>query len=97
MPCRTHAPQLVEKYKKLIAPKSTVEMIHASVDFELEETEAWARKGLFPWPTVIMDDHAKAGLEQFAGQFIPHTVLIDKNGKIITSSEREAFKNIAEL
>lgn len=87
----------MEKYKEHIAPNPAVEMIHASADHDLEDTAAWARKTLFPWPTVIRDDFDKTGLDQFAGEFIPHTVLIDKKGRVITTSEREAFQKIADL
>lgn len=88
----------MEQYHELIAPNPKVAFIHASLDFERPEAAKWAKKEKFPWPTVLLEDHEATGFDTLGGQEqVPDTVLLDKDGQVLTRDENEAFKKIAEL
>ncbi len=88
----------MEHYQELIAPNPRVAMIHASLDDDVADAAKWARAEKFPWPTVLLDEHEATGLDTLGGQEqVPDTVLVDKDGKVLTRDEEEAFAKIAAL
>lgn len=87
----------MEQYHTLIGPNPKVAMLHASLDEEMKEATKWARKEAFPWPTIFMEHHKSTGLEDLSNLEVPETVLVDKDGTILTRDEEEAFARIAAL
>lgn len=87
----------MEQYNKLIAANPKVEFIHASLDDDMEDATKWAKRAKFPWPTVFPDQHEAAGLGKLMEIGAPESVLIDKDGTVLTRDEAEAFARIAEL
>jgi len=86
-PCRRLIPVLKEMY--MSHPKGRLQIFSCSLD---QDEAAW-RKALdeeqMPWIQVREDDeHGGAGL--YGVQFIPHTVLIDKEGNIVGTNLDEA-------
>ncbi len=44
-----------------------------------------------------MEHHKATGLEDLSNLEVPETVLVDKEGKVLTRNEEEAFARIAAL
>lgn len=85
-PCRRFIPVLKEIYSSM--PQGRLQIISCSVD---QEEAAW-RSALseeqMPWPQIHEDaNHNCADL--YNVQFIPHTVLIDQEGKIVAVNPEE--------
>ncbi|MBO4250357.1 MAG: TlpA family protein disulfide reductase [Paludibacteraceae bacterium] len=78
-PCRRFMPVLADFYYRF---NDRLEILSCSVD---RDEKAW-REALFEerpaWPQ-IREDEAHPCSDKYDVQFIPHTVLIDKEGKII--------------
>lgn len=88
----------MEQFQKLIAPNPKVAFIHASLDFDLAGATKWARQEKFPWPTVLMEQHESIGFDKLGGQEqVPDTILVDKEGNVVTRDENEAFAKIAAM
>ena len=79
-PCRRFVPVLKEIYSSL--PQGRLQILSCSVD---QDEEAWRvalEEEEMPWPQIHEDaDHVCSDL--YNVQFIPHTVLIDNEGKIV--------------
>jgi len=73
----------VEKYNAEIADNPKIEMIHLSRE-EKADAEAWAKKAKLPWPTMMAKDVNRSELNKYAGRGIPHYVLVDKDGKVLS-------------
>ena len=87
-PCRRLIPALKEMYA-LNKGAKRLQILSCSVD---QDEAAW-RKALneehMPWPQVHEDEAHKCS-EWYGVQFIPHTVLIDREGKIAGVNLEEA-------
>lgn len=78
-PCRRFIPVLKEIYH--MQPKR-LEIISCSVDQEEAAWRAALSEEDMPWPQMREDaDHPCS--DKYQVQFIPHTVLIDRDGKIV--------------
>lgn len=97
-PCRKDMPEVVELYKKY-QPKG-FEVVGVSLD---EDAEAWKNALTamnMTWPQM---SDLKGWESDMAGEYavnsIPHTVLIDQDGKIIAKNLRgeELAKKVAEI
>lgn len=86
----------MEKYKSQIAPNPKVELIHVSMDEKEAAATKWAIEGKFPWPTLLGKHYEPLGLGEF-GAFAGESYLIDRDGKVVTTDENEAFTKIAAL
>lgn len=86
-PCRRFVPVLKEIYAGL--PEGKLQILSCSVD---QEEGAWKKaleEELMPWPQIREDEtHLCADL--YNVQFIPHTVLFDKEGNIVGVNLDEA-------
>ena len=86
-PCRRFVPVLKEIYAGL--PEGKLQILSCSVD---QEEGAWKKaleEELMPWPQIREDEtHLCADL--YNVQFIPHTVLINKEGTIVGVNLDEA-------
>ena len=87
----------MEQHNQLIAPNPKVAFIHASLDDNQEDATKWATKDSFPWLTVFPDQHEAAGLQSLMEVGAPESILIDKEGTVLTRDEKEAFARIAAL
>lgn len=85
-PCRRLIPVLKEIYAS--QPKGRLEIISCSVD---QDALAWyttLKEEQMPWPQVREDaEHPCA--DKYNVQFIPHTILIDRNGTIVAINPDE--------
>ena len=84
-------------YNSKIAGNDKVELIMASGDQDPKAALKWANQHNFPWPTVMSKDIQKAGLSKYKFGFVPHYVLIDKDGKKIAEGKEASLRKAAEL
>ena len=87
----------MDTYNSKIASNDKVELIMASGDQDPKAALGWAKKHTFPWPTVLMKEIQKAGLAKYRSGFVPHYVLIDKDGKKLAEGKEASLKKAAEL
>jgi thioredoxin-related protein len=73
----------VEKYNSEIAALDNLELIHVSVDRNLSQAVAWAKKESLPWPTILPADMNKTMAKDIKVRGVPTYILMDKNGKEI--------------
>jgi thiol-disulfide isomerase/thioredoxin len=79
-PCRRFIPVLKEIYSSM--PEGRLQIISCSVD---QEEAAWRtalREEQMPWPQM-REDETHSCSDVYNVQFIPHTVLIDREGTIV--------------
>ena len=87
----------MDTYNSKIADNDKVELIMASGDRDPKAALAWAKKHTFPWPTVMSDNTQKAGLSRYKSGFVPHYVLIDKDGKKLAEGKEDSPRKAAQL
>ena len=79
-PCRRFVPVLKEIYAG--QPAGRLQILSCSVDQDLMAWQVALNEEQMPWPQMREDaDHPCA--DKYGVQFIPHTVLIDKEGHIV--------------
>ncbi|KAI3452736.1 hypothetical protein Pfo_009400 [Paulownia fortunei] len=83
-PCQRFTPNLVEVYNELLQVKK-FEIVFVSGDEDNESFDAYFSK--MPWLAVPFSDSATRELldELFTVGGIPHLVIMDENGKVLTS------------
>ncbi|OIW14339.1 hypothetical protein TanjilG_25125 [Lupinus angustifolius] len=90
-PCRKFTPFLVEVYNEL-APKGDFEVIFVSADEDDESFKAYFSK--MPWLAIpFSDSDTRNHLDElFDVKGIPHLVLLDETGKIVTDCGTEVIR-----
>ena len=79
-PCRRFVPVLKEMY--ISQPEGHFQILSCSVDQDIRAWKVALDEEQMPWPQIREDaDHVCS--DKYGVQFIPHTVLIDREGKII--------------
>jgi len=86
----------VEKYNKYVADNPKVALIFMSKDNTRKAAEKWAVKAGMPWLTVLPRDVPKSKLNQYYADAVPEWILLDKDGKKISSGSG-VFEKSAEL
>ena len=79
-PCRRFVPVLKEIYAS--QPAGRLQILSCSVDQDVMAWQVALNEEQMPWPQIREDENHPCS-EMYNVQFIPHTVLIDRNGKII--------------
>jgi len=87
----------VKYYNTSIADNDKVEFIHASKDDDKKDALGWAKSAKLPWLTVLSSKIRSAGLAKLDGGGVPGYSLIDKNGKVLATNERDCMAKIKEL
>lgn len=89
-PCHRFTPQLVDAYTELSLKNSGFEVVFVSAD-EDEESFRNYFSGM-PWLAIPFSDSAtrKQLNELFSVQGIPHLVILDKNGEVVTDDGVQA-------
>ena len=99
----------MEKYNKLIAPNPLFEMVHVSMDEEVEDATKWAVEASLPWLTILPEAKADGVMTLYPEEGVPEYLLVDASGKVISTSSSDededdeeddsakVFKKIAEL
>ncbi|CAL0312979.1 unnamed protein product [Lupinus luteus] len=90
-PCRKFTPFLVDAYNEL-APKGDFEVIFVSADEDDESFKAYFSK--MPWLAIpFSDSDTRNRLDElFDVKGIPHLVLLDESGKIVTDCGIEVIR-----
>jgi len=79
-PCRQFVPVLKEIYRS--QPEGHLQILSCSVDQDLMAWQVALNEEQMPWPQMREDPEHPCS-DKYGVQFIPHTVLIDRNGKIV--------------
>ena len=79
-PCRRFVPVLKEIYAS--QPKGHLQILSCSVDQDVMAWRVALNEEQMPWPQIREDENHPCA-DKYNVQFIPHTVLIDKEGKIV--------------
>lgn len=84
-PCHRFTPNLVEVYNELL-PKNDFEVVFISADEDSESFDEYFAK--MPWLAVpFSDSETRDHLDElFSVRGIPHLVIVDENGKVMTDS-----------
>lgn len=84
-------------YNASIADNDKVEFIHASKDDSKKDALGWASSASLPWLTVLSSKARSSGLAKYDPGTMPGYALIDKNGKVLATTERSCMEKIKEL
>ena len=79
-PCRRFVPVLKEIYAS--QPAGHLQILSCSVDQDIMAWQVALNEEQMPWPQIREDD-AHPCADKYHVQFIPHTVLIDRDGNIV--------------
>ena len=79
-PCRRFIPVLKEMYAG--QPKGHFQILSCSVDQDIMAWQVALSEEQMPWPQMRQDENHPCS-DKYEVQFIPHTVLIDRDGKIV--------------
>eukprot|EP00298_Acanthocystis_sp_HF-20_P003358 c13721_g1_i1.p1 GENE.c13721_g1_i1~~c13721_g1_i1.p1 ORF type:complete len:427 (+),score=194.87 c13721_g1_i1:27-1283(+) len=92
-PCRSFTPQLATFYKKMKQANKKFEIVFVSADSDLKSFEEYASS--MPWVFLPYEkqDIAKPLNKKFKVQGIPTLVILDKQGKVITTDARGNVMN----
>ena len=85
-PCRRYIPVLRDFYYRFGGDR--LEILSCSVD---QDEKAWREamfEERFPWQSIREDENHMCS-DKYNVQFIPHTILIDRNGKIVAINPEE--------
>ena len=103
-PCRAFTPKLVEWYKDFRAKHDNFELVFVSSDKSEEAQIDYMKEAGMPWPAAKLASKNDPNFRKYAASGIPYLVLIDENGKDLTSKEgndwqppTEVLKKIEEL
>jgi len=90
-PCRGFTPKLAESYNTMKAAGKKFEIVFASSDRDTGAFDEYFKE--MPWLALPYDDRAKkeALSKKFKVQGIPTFVIVDADGKTITTDGREAI------
>jgi thiol-disulfide isomerase/thioredoxin len=85
-PCRRFVPVLKEIYAS--QPAGHLQILSCSVDQDIMAWQVALSEEQMPWPQMREDaDHMCS--DKYGVQFIPHTVLIDREGHIVAVNPEE--------
>lgn len=85
-PCRRFVPVLKEIYAS--QPAGHLQILSCSVDQDIMAWQVALNEEQMPWPQMREDaDHPCS--DKYNVQFIPHTVLFDRKGKIVAVNPEE--------
>ena len=91
----------MKTYKKEIAGKPKVELIHLSFDQATKPATAWAVKEGMRWPTIMKKDtDSKILITPYfpEGKMgIPSYILVDRSGKEVARGRAAALAKIREM
>ena len=85
-PCRRFVPVLKEIYSG--QPEGHLQILSCSVDQDVMAWQVALNEEQMPWPQMREDADHKCS-DKYNVQFIPHTVLINKEGKIVAVNPEE--------
>jgi len=94
-PCRAFTPSLVKTYENIVNAGKKFEIIFCSGDHDENSFKEYLNT--MPWKALPFKDSREKELSAlFEVSGIPHLVLIDENGKILTDNGRSAVSSDPE-
>ena len=86
-PCRKFTPDFVSWYKSKSSKHDLFEVIFVSSDQSEEEMEGYMIEDKMPWPALEFDKKKKKSpIVGIGGRGIPDLIILDSEGKILSSS-----------
>lgn len=85
-PCRRYIPVLKEIYRT--QPQGRLQILSCSVDKDVKAWQDALHEEQMPWPQM-REDAAHECSDIYNVQFIPHTVLFDREGNIVAVNPEE--------
>lgn len=88
-PCRKFTPKLVNFYNEAIGHHDNIEVIFVSSDQSEDKMESYMEETDMRWLALDYDkkdNKSSKILTGFVGRGIPHLVVVDKNGEILSDS-----------
>lgn len=88
-PCRRFTPELVKFYEKTKREHPEFELVFVSRDKSAEAMEEYMKVMSMPWPALeyrLVDSSAGKVLTNYPGTGIPNLMLVDSDGKLLSSS-----------
>ncbi|ADE54383.1 thioredoxin-like domain-containing protein [Coraliomargarita akajimensis] len=86
-PCRKFTPKLVDYYNEAKGHHDNFEVIFVSSDRSASAMEGYMKETGMKWYGLQFDKKKESKeVTQFVGRGIPHLVVVDKNGKILSDS-----------
>lgn len=76
----------MESYNKVVKENPDVEVIMCNLDQNLEAAQKWAAANNMPWPVLLRKDLTEMA-KKVSPRGIPTMILMDKDGKVIQSSQ----------
>ena len=91
-PCRKFTPKLVKFYKKY-KDKYDFEVVMVTSDYSNKEMKSYMKKYRMPWLTVPFENYwIRNRLDSiYGGGGIPNLILVDKKGKVLSSSYMDGY------
>ena len=88
----------MEKYNKQIGPNPLFEMIHVSMDEEVQAATEWAAKESFPWLTILPEANPAGVMKFYPEEGVPEYILVDAAGNLVLIAPSEKiFEKMTEL
>ncbi len=84
------------EYISTIKDNAKLEFIHVSQDDDKKEAFGWTKSASLPWLTVLKNRAHSSGLGKF-DTGTPSFALVDKNGKLLATGEKESMEKVREL
>jgi len=88
-PCRRFTPKLVEFYNEAIGHHDNIEVIFVSSDRSEKKMQEYMVESGMRWLALDFDKKGNKSSEKltgYVGNGIPHLVVVDKNGKVLSDS-----------
>ena len=86
-PCRKFTPDFVSWYKSKSSQRDLFEVIFVSSDRSEDDMENYMIEDKMPWPALDFDKKGKKSpIVGIGGRGIPDLILIDANGKVLSTS-----------
>lgn len=94
-PCKAFTPQLAKTYNKLKSENKPFEVIFLSSDRSQESFTEYLET--MPWVAIPFGDDRKTNISRLFGvEGIPTLIILDENGKVITTNGRGAVSSDPE-
>jgi peroxiredoxin len=79
--CREEIPRLKDAYEKYHSEGFEILALTGPINQKLSDVKAFALKNALPYP--ILFDQEQTVLEQYRIFFVPYTLLMDRDGKVV--------------
>ena len=91
-PCRAFTPELVKWYNGFQPKHKDFQLVFVSSDKDEAAMLGYMTEMKMPWPAVKFGEKKETSVGKFAADGIPYLVLVDENGKDLTSKPENEWQ-----